>query len=96
MFSIPQLSPLEYVLLSVIGSFLITFIKSQLTGPKETISALSARLSAIEAAHHALALKYEGNHNRHDEALETLEANVSKLTDAVNRLCIQMAKTAIL
>lgn len=49
--------------------------------PKESIRELESRLAVVEARQNQLAADYAGVHGRHDEALKSLTAAVTRLTD---------------
>lgn len=70
-------------LFGTLFGFLVTnFFKS----PKEAQGDSERRLASLEALHSALALRFEGSHSRHDQALENLTVVVEKLTTKIDRL----------
>ena len=69
------------------------------TTPKEMHGHLASRVSAgetrastIESAVAALALRFEGSHARHDEAIDNLTDAVKGLTTEIRELQRQMAR----
>lgn len=48
--------------------------------------AMASRVTSIENAHQALALRFENSHARHDESLENLTHSIDRLTKQIERL----------
>lgn len=49
--------------------------------PNQTVSELEKKVAALEGTFNALSRDYAGVHGRHDEALRSLTAAVTRLTD---------------
>jgi hypothetical protein len=47
---------------------------------------IASRVTALENAHQALALRFENSHARHDESLENLTHSIDRLTKQIERL----------
>lgn len=60
--------------------------KEQLQLDRMERNATAARLTQLENAHQALALRFENSHARHDESLENLTHSIDRLTKQIERL----------
>lgn len=60
--------------------------KEQLQMDRMERAAQAQRLTQLENAHQALALRFENSHARHDESLENLTHSIDRLTKQIERL----------
>ena len=73
------------IALALLGNAIVHLFKS----PKESARDMERRVGMLESLHTTLALRFEGSHSRHDEALENLTEAVEKLTSKFERFLEQ-------
>jgi hypothetical protein len=76
---------IDWGLYGVAFSILVFTIRTIFKGPKEISAESDRRLLLLEANYSTLALRVEGTHGRHEEALENLTNAVERLTGRLDR-----------
>lgn len=67
---------------TVVSGLILYFFVS----PRDQHANQAARLTALENAHQALALRFENSHATHDESLNNLTESIDRLTRQIERL----------
>lgn len=89
-----DLSNEALALWTLVAAFVAWAALNFFTSPKETHNNANARLSALEAAHQTLALRFEGSFTKHDEGMKHLAESVENLTAEMKELKIAVGKLA--
>jgi hypothetical protein len=76
---------IDWGLYALTFSILVYTAKTIFKGPKEISAESDRRLLLLETNYAGLALRVEGTHGRHEEALENLTKAVERLTGRIDR-----------
>lgn len=67
-------------------AIILYIVRASFRTPKDADAELESRIRALETGYLALAVKTEGTHGRHEEAIDNLADNVKWLAEEVKRL----------